>query len=446
MINKNEEYDVNIIANGINGEGICKIDDFTIFVDGALEGEKCRIKIVKVNSHFGYGKLLEIIEKSIHRAIPDCMSYKRCGGCEYRHSDYEYTLEIKQQKVQNLMNKELESEILVEPTLGMNSPLYYRNKAIYPVSIDENGKPFIGIFAPRSHNVIKFEDCKIQSKISQDIAKFIIDNWKGTIYNELTGNGLLRNIMVRVGFNTNEVMVTLVENGIKDYDYKPLVNKFPEIKTILINDNHINTNVVLSTENKVIYGPGYIIDKLGDYKFQISVNSFYQVNTLQTENLYNIAIDMAELKRSDEIFDLYCGIGTIGIFASKYVNKVHGIEIVHSSIENAKENAKLNNIDNIDFVEGDVKYAFENAVQNGQKMDVVFVDPPRKGLDETTIINLKKVKPRKIVYVSCNPATLARDLHKMENEYLIKRIKSVDNFPYTSHVECVTLLCLKDNI
>ena len=442
MIKKNEEYIVNIIDNGSNGEGICKIDEFTIFVNGAIKEEKCRIKIVKVNKTFGYGKLLEIIEASPNRVVPDCVSYKKCGGCNLRHINYEYTLKMKRDIIQNLVNKTLDNKIQVEETIGMDNPKYYRNKAIFPVKkID--GKKAVGIFASRSHEVIEFEECKIQNLEAQQIAKYIIKNWAGTIYDEQTHTGTLRNIMIRVGSISKEVMVVLVTNGMIEYDTKELIKEFPNIKTIIINDNHEITNVVLSNINKIIYGDGVIYDNLNEFRFQISPNSFFQVNSAQTIKMYDEAIKLAELKSTDEICDLYCGIGTISIFASKYVKKVYGIEIVHSSIENAKINLKINNINNVEFIEGDVEIAFDDFIKHGIKIDAVIVDPPRKGLDNKTIENLINTKPKKIVYVSYNPATLVRDLHMLENTFNIKQIKPIDNFPYTNHVECVCLLKLK---
>ena len=439
MIKKNEEYIVNIIDNGSNGEGICKIDEFTIFVNGAIKEEKCRIKIVKVNKTFGYGKLLEIIEASPNRVVPDCVSYKKCGGCNLRHINYEYTLKMKRDIIQNLVNKTLDNKIQVEETIGMDNPKYYRNKAIFPVKkID--GKKAVGIFASRSHEVIEFEECKIQNLEAQQIAKYIIKNWAGTIYDEQTHTGTLRNIMIRVGSISKEVMVVLVTNGMIEYDTKELIKEFPNIKTIIINDNHEITNVVLSNINKIIYGDGVIYDNLNEFRFQISPNSFFQVNSAQTIKMYDEAIKLAELKSTDEICDLYCGIGTISIFASKYVKKVYGIEIVHSSIENAKINLKINNINNVEFIEGDVEIAFDDFIKRGIKIDAVIVDPPRKGLDNKTIENLINTKPKKIVYVSCNPATLVRDLHMLENTYNIKQIKPIDNFPYTNHCESVCIL------
>ena len=438
-VKKNEEYVVKIADYGTDGEGIAKINDFTVFVAGALKNEKCKIHITKVLSSYAYAKIVEILEKSEHRVQSDCKTYPKCGGCSLRHIDYKETLQIKRQKVQNLVNKMLNDKIIVDETVGMDKPVFYRNKAIYPIS--QNKMP--GIFAARSHDVIEFEECKIQTINSQKIAKFILENWNNSIYDEKTGKGLLRNIMIREGFATNEIMVVLVQNGDKKYDASNLVKEFPNIKTVVVNVNTKNTNVVLANKNIICYGEGFIYDKLGDYTFKISPNSFYQVNPKQTEKLYNLAVEKANLKADDILCDLYCGIGTIGIFASKYVKKVYGIEIVESAVKDANENAKLNNVNNIEFILGDTEKAFDSLLKNDIKPTVVIVDPPRKGLDDTTIENLCKLKLDRVVYVSCNPATLVRDLAKMEDIYIVKNITPVDNFCYSSHVESVTVLELK---
>lgn len=446
-INKNDEFIVDIIDYGADGEGIAKIDGYTIFVIGAMKNEKCKIHITKVLKTHAFAKIIEIIQKSENRIEPDCKTYKRCGGCQLRHIKYEETLKIKQEKVQNLVDKminsRLENKIVVNNTIGMENPLYYRNKAIFPISA--NGE--VGIYAERSHDVIPIAECKIQTTKAQEIAKYILKNWNSSIYDEKTGKGLLRNIMIREGFATGEIMLVLVQNGEKNtLSVEDITSKFPEIKTIVINVNTKNTNVVLSNENIIIYGNGYILDKLGDYTFKISPNSFYQVNPVQTEKLYNLAINEAKLNKNDILCDLYCGIGTIGIFASKFVKKVYGIEIVDQAIKDAKENAKINNIDNVEFIAGDVETVFDKLLKENVKPDVIIVDPPRKGLDDTTIENLNNLKLNRLVYVSCNPATLMRDLQKLMEVYEIKSITPTDCFCYTSHVECVAVLELKQDM
>ena len=453
-VKKNKEYLVEIIDQGFEGEGIAKIEGFTIFIEGAIKGEKCRILIVKVTSSHAFGKLVEILEKSKYRVEPDCATYKRCGGCNLRHIDYEETLNIKQNTVQNLVNKTLNNKIKVEMTVGMGNPYNYRNKAQYPVGFDKSGEPVMGVYAKRTHEIIPMRNCMIQNPVSEKIANvvlgFFIKN-NIPIYNEKNGEGLLRHIVIKVGIKTHEIMCILVLNKKelkKEKELiKVLIREFPEIKTIVKNYNMKNTNVILGNENEVIYGDGYIYDELGDYTFKISPLSFYQINPIQTEALYNIAIEMADLKKTDTLFDLYCGIGTIGIFASPYVNRVYGIEIVKQAIEDAKENANMNNIRNIEFFAGDVEKVFENVLkEHNVKPDVIFVVPPRKGLDKHTIENILNIKPEKIVYISCNPASLVRDLKLLEESYEIKKIQPVDMFPFTSNVECVTVLYAKETL
>ena len=446
-VKKNDELIVDIIDYGANGEGIAKINGYTTFVLGALKGEKCKIHILKVLKTHAFAKVIQIIEKSSKRVEPDCTTFDKCGGCDLRHIAYSETLKIKQEKVQNLVNKMLKNKVKVNETVGMENPTFYRNKAIYPVTQDKK----VGIFAKRSHNIIPINECKIQTKISQEISKYILDNWKDSIYDEETGKGLLRNIMVREGFKTNEIMLVLVQNGEKNVfetnsklKIENVIKEFPKIKTIVINVNTEKTNVVLSRKNIIVYGDGTITDRLGDYEFKISPNSFYQVNPVQTEKLYNLAIKGAKLKKDDILCDLYCGIGTIGIFASKYVKKVYGVEIIEEAIKDAKQNAEINNVDNIEFIQGDVEVAFNKMLDNGVKPSVVIVDPPRKGLDSKTVQNLCDLKLDRLVYVSCNPATLMRDLQVLEDVYKIDSITPVDNFCYSSHIECVAVLEIKE--
>lgn len=507
MLKKNDKIEVYIIDYGADGEGIAKVDNFTIFINGAIKGEICKIIITKVLKNYGYGKIIEIIKKSEKRTNIDCKTYPRCGGCSLRHIEYKESLNIKKENIQNLINKNVDKNLKVNDCIGMENPFYYRNKAIYPVTCDKSHSDNIdlqdknllanyiksasknesqcniksasneyairpGIYAKRSHTVIPFEECKIQTKTSQEIAKYICKNWKSTIYNEETLgaeeinkqnienkkqlnkkenkniHGILRNIMVREGFSTGQILVVIVEyKFVKDaIDINKLIRKFPNITTVVANINSKNTNVVLSNENIVLYGEGYIFDKIGDYTFKISPNSFYQVNPKQTKVIYETAIREANLNKSDILCDLYSGIGTIGIFASKYVSKVYGIEIVSQAIKDAKENAKINNIENIEFMEGDVETAFDKLLKNNINPNAVIVDPPRKGLDEKTIENLNNLRLEKLVYVSCNPATLARDLSILQSTYKIKSIIPIDNFPYSSHVETVVTLNKKESL
>lgn len=401
-----------------------------------------------------FGKVLEIINSSNNRQKLDCNTYKRCGGCNLRHMKYEETLKIKRDIVQNLINKSLEQKVTVRETIGMEKPFFYRNKAQYPVSYNKNGEIVTGIYAARTHEIVPIESCAIQMPISQEISKFIIRFMKENkilAYNEKERIGAIRHIVVKVGIYTNEIMCILVTNEKKIPHEKELVeelrNNFPNITTIVKNINQKDTNVIMGKENQILYGTGYIKDKLGNFIFNISAQSFYQINPIQTEKLYNLAIQKANLTKKDIVLDLYCGIGTIGSFASPYVKQVYGIEIVEQAIIDAKENAKQNNIKNIEFYCGDVEEILETVLEKKKVMpNVVFVDPPRKGLDENTIENIIRIKPQRLIYISCNPATLVRDLRKLEETYEIKEIQALDMFPFTSHVECCSVLYLKDTI
>ena len=451
MVEKNKEYIVDIIDNGFEGEGIAKIEGFTIFIPNAIKGEKVKILIVKVLKSLAFGKVIDIIEKSDKRVKCDCKTYKRCGGCNMRHIEYEETLIIKRNSVQALVNKTLKNKVQVKNTIGMENPLHYRNKAQYPIGMNKENKPVIGVFARRSHEIIPINNCLIQKPISEQIAKFILEYITKnniSVYDEKSGKGIFRHLVIKVGVKTNEIMCILVINA---HSFKnenklveELVKNFPNIKTIVKNINTKNTNVIMGKENIVLYGDGYIKDILGDYTFKISPQSFYQVNPLQAEKLYNLGVEAAKITKNDIVFDLYCGIGTISLFMAKYAKKVYGVEIVEQAIKDAKENAKTNNIENTEFIAGDTEIILDDLINNKKIIpDVVMVDPPRKGLDNRTIENINKIKPNRVIYISCNPATLIRDLAKFEENYGIKSIQPVDMFPFSSHVECVAVMCIK---
>lgn len=452
QVEKNKEYIVDIIDNGFQGEGIAKIDGFTIFIPNAIKGEKIKILIVKVLASHAFGKIIEIIKQSDYREESDCITYKRCGGCSLRHIKYNETLKIKQNAVQSLVNKTLENKLKVEETLGMDKPYHYRNKAQYPIGLNKEGKPVIGVFANRTHEIIPIETCYIQNKQSEEIAKYIFNflvNHKIKVYDEKSGKGLIRHIVTKIGIKTNEVMCIIVINGnelpYEDILVNELTHKFENIKSIIKNINTKNTNVILGNENINLYGNGYIKDILGDFIFKISPMSFYQVNPVQAEKLYNIGVKLADISKNDIVFDLYCGIGTISLFMSKFAKEVYGVEIVEEAIVAAKENACINNVTNTKFIAGDVEKVLDDLV-NVKKIipDIIMLDPPRRGLDNTSIENIRKVSPKKVVYISCNPATLVRDLAKLEDIYNIKSIKPVDMFPFTSSVECCAVLELRN--
>ena len=459
-LKKNETYIVDIIDQGHEGEGIPKIDGYTIFIPGAIKKEKCKILILKTTKSHAFGKVLEIINSSKDRVETECLTYQKCGGCSLRHMNYDATLNIKREIVQNLVDKTLENKIKVKKAIGMNEPYHYRNKAQYPIGYDKQGNITTGVFANRTHDIIPMQECKIQNPISEYMAKLVVRFLQENnipAYQEETNRGIFRHVVIKIGKKTKEVMCVLVVNRKEVPEEEKLVEyllqnfkaKYPEymLRTIVKNINTKNTNVILGNQNITLYGDGYIYDKLGDYTFKISPMSFYQVNPIQTEILYHEAIKGANIQKEDIVLDLYCGIGTIGIYASAFAKKVYGIEIIEQAIEDAKENAKENSIENIEFICGDVEQALSDLLDNKKvKPNVILVDPPRRGLDNTTIQNILKVQPEKVVYISCNPATMVRDLKLLEEKYDIKEIQPVDMFPFTSHVECCSVLYLKDSI
>ena len=447
-VRKNNEYIVDIIDNGYEGEGIAKINGFTVFVANAIKGEEVKIIIVKVLSSHAFGKITEIIKKSEHRVEDDCTTYKRCGGCNLRHIDYEETLNMKQNMVQNLVNKNLKTRIEVKQTWGMGNPYHYRNKLQYPIGLNKEGSAVIGVFANRTHEIVPVNDCLIQNEKANKVAKNIIDAIKKynlSVYDEAKGEGLIRHVVIKTSHIYNEIMVIIVING----DFLPFSKEIArdlqgtchDINSIVVNINKKNTNVVLGEKNINILGNGYILDELGEYTFRISPHSFFQVNPVQAEALYNIAIENANITKEDIVFDLYCGIGTISLFAAKYAKKVYGIEIVEQAIEDAKWNAEYNKVSNVEFIAGDAEKVLTDLIDNKNIIpDVVIVDPPRRGLDDITINNILKIHPKKMVYISCNPATLMRDLAKLEEKYNLKMVQPVDMFPFTSHCEVIAIL------
>ena len=446
-IQKGLEYTLDITGMGSEGEGVGKIDGFTVFVKGAIIGESVKVKIIKKTKNYAVGKIEEIITNSESRIEPKCSIYKYCGGCNMQHINYEKQLDLKRQKVEDAIKRIGKIDIKVNETLGMENPLRYRNKVILPVGKDgEEVK--IGFYAPRSHSIINMETCSIQHEVADKLS-FIIRNWikenNISVYNEEKGIGNLRNIMIRYGFKTKEAMVVLVTREKEIKGLNKLVDiikeSIPEVKSIIQNINSKNTNVVLGKVCKTIWGKDTIEDYIGDLKFSISPLSFFQVNPVQTEVLYNKALEYADLKGEETVFDAYCGTGTISLFLAKKAKKVYGVEIIEEAIENARENAKNNGIENAEFFVGEAENVIPKIINSGVKPDVVVVDPPRKGCDEKLLVAIAKAEPKRIVYVSCDPATLARDMKTLkELGYEATKVQPVDMFPETAHVETVARL------
>ncbi|MDZ4938110.1 23S rRNA (uracil(1939)-C(5))-methyltransferase RlmD [Clostridium perfringens] len=456
MVEKNKEYIFDIISQGYEGEGIAKIDNkYPIFIEGALKGEKVKVRIVKVNKNFAYGKLIEVLEPSEERVNPSCAIYKRCGGCKLQHASYKAQLDFKWDRVKDCVSKigKLDPTIVKYP-LGMENPWRYRNKVQLPIGLI-NGEVKIGFFAPRSHDIIDMESCLIQDEIGDKVVKLTrewIEKFNIRPYNvdgEYDEKGIVRHIMIRRGFTTNEVMVVLVTNGEKlphkEEFVDLMVKNIPGIKSIIQNINSKKTNVILGLESKTLWGEDTISDYIGDFRFNISPLSFFQVNPIQTEVLYGKALEYANLTGNEEVFDAYCGTGTITLFLSQKAKKVYGVEIIPQAIDNAWINAKENKVENVEFFVGESEVVIPDLINKGVKADVVVVDPPRKGCDKKLLDAITNIDAKKIVYVSCDPSTLGRDLKVLEeNGYKTLEVQPVDMFPNTAHVETVVLMSRKD--
>lgn len=455
MLSKNKEYVVDIVDIGQGGVGIGKYEGFTVFVEGGLIQDKVKVRINKSKKNYAVGDIVEIIEKSPFRVDRICSDdLKDCGGCQIQELDYNKQLELKTNEVKQVISRigKLEN-VEIHETIGMQSPCRYRNKAQFPIQ-NINGSTAIGFYKKKSHDVIPTDMCVIQHDINDKIIKIIktyIQAYNVSIYNETTHTGVLRHLVTKVGFTTNEVMVVLVANGTNLPHLNELASVLKEnilgFKTLVLNVNKAKTNVILGKENKVIYGNGKINDYIGDLVFEISPLSFFQVNPVQTEVLYNKALEYAELKENDTVFDIYCGIGSISLFLAQKATKVYGIEIVEDAIKDAKINAKLNNLNNVEFYVGKAEEVVPKMYSEGKTANVVVVDPPRKGCDEKILDTIVSMKPDRVVYVSCNPSTLARDLAYLdERGYKCVEIQPVDMFPHTMHVECCAKIVKKSDL
>lgn len=449
MLEIGKKYRCNIVDIGQGGVGIGKHNDFTVFVDSALLGEVVDVKITKSKKKYAEGVISKIIEASPFRVDRVCnMKYRNCGGCQIQELDYKKQLEYKTNTVREDFRRIAGIEdIEIMDTIGMTEPFRYRNKAQFPIKM-EDGKLKIGFYKKKSHDVIDMDKCVIQHDVNDKIIKllreYILEN-NISIYDEKTGNGNIRHLVTKVGFHSKEVMVVLVSKteNLSNIDafVEKLKSEIEGFKTLVININDKKTNVILGRKNINVYGSGKIIDNIEDLKFEISPLSFFQVNPIQTEVLYNKALEFADLKENDVVYDIYCGIGSISLFLSKKASKVYGIEIVEDAIKDAKINAKLNNIDNAEFYVGKAEEVFIDLYKQGKKANVVVVDPPRKGCEEIVLKTIVEMNPEKLVYVSCNPATLCRDVKYMvENGYRLEKVQPVDLFPHSTHVECVVLL------
>lgn len=448
---KNKEYELDIESMGFQGEGVAKIDNFTVFVPGAILGEKVRIKILKVEKKFAFGKLLQIIKSSPSRKVPKCGIYERCGGCNIQHMSYEGQLEYKKNRVMDTITRIGKvNGVIIHHTIGMEEPYSYRNKVQLPVgkSSNPNNPVSIGFYAQRSHNIIDMNICHIQDEVADMVIKLTrrwMKKYNIEPYNEEEDTGLVKHIMVRKGFRTGEVMVVLVtkETELPNSEEftKTILQNIEGVKSVVQNINPKKTNVILGRKNKTLWGSSYITDYIGEFKFNISPLSFFQINPVQTEKLYDKALEYAALTGEETVFDAYCGTGTISLFLSKKAKKVYGVEIVEDAIKDAIKNAKQNKVENVEFLVGESEKEIPALIEKGIKPDVVLVDPPRKGCHIDLLKAIVKASPKRIVYVSCDPATLARDLGELQKMgYKTIEIQPVDMFPQTAHIESVALV------
>ena len=450
---KDDIIELTIEDLGIDGEGIGKADGMALFVKDAVVGDWIRAKIMKMKKNYGYARLLEVLEQSPVQCTSRCEFARQCGGCQLQAMTYEAQLDFKAKKVWNHLTRIGGlTDLEVPEIMGMEEPWRYRNKAQFPFGTDKEGNVVTGFYAARSHNIIPCTECWLGVEENREILEKILAHLKKfwiPAYDEKTGKGLLRHVLIRKGFTTGEVMVCLILNGKTMPKMEQLVESLREIPgmtSITINVNTKNTNVIMGTEMISVWGRDYITDYIGNIKYQISPLSFYQVNPVQTRKLYETALEYADLKGNETVWDLYCGIGTISLFLAQKAGKVYGVEIVPEAIADAKINAKLNGITNAEFFVGKAEEVLPEKYKNeGIYADVIVVDPPRKGCDPAALETMVKMQPERIVYVSCDSATLARDVKWLgEHGYEVKKVKACDMFPGTVHVETVVLLQRKD--
>lgn len=447
-VQKNEYYDVKVESLTHDGLGVARVDGFPVFVANALVGEEINMKVTLVKKTYAFGRAVDYFVTSGERVKPECGIYKQCGGCQVQHLSYEGQLKMKHDTVVNHLKRIGHIEDAnVLPTIGMQNPSRYRNKTQVPFGYAD-GKVVAGFYQKRSHEIINMQSCLIQTDISDQIVETmrqLCQELEIAPYNESLNLGVLRHVIVRVGFKTEEIMVTLVtrthEIPNSELLIQRLVSKYPKIKSIAQNVNPKVTNVIFGDETRILYGESYIYDEMNGIRFAISPRSFYQVNPIQTETLYSKAVEYAQLSGNEIVFDAYCGIGTITLFLAQHAKQVYGVEIIPEAIEDAKMNARLNGFENTQFAVGKSEEIIPAWIENGIVPDVIVVDPPRKGCDRSLLDTMLEAAPDRIVYVSCDSSTLARDLRVLiDGGYKLEVVQPVDMFPQTAHIECVAKL------
>lgn len=449
---KNQIIEVTIDDLTHEGAGVAKIEGYALFIPKALPGERAKVKVIKVNKGYGFGRLIEVVEKSSDRVEEaPCPIFDQCGGCQLQHFSYEGQLKQKRKQVSDVLERIGKlTDVVVHPTLGMNDPWRYRNKAQVPFA-DREGGLVAGFYQERSHEIIDMESCLIQHEENDKVVqavKRIAGQYRIQGYDEHKHKGTLRHVVARYGVNTGQLMIVLITRSAelpnKNKVIEAIREQIPNVTSIVQNINPKRTNVIFGDKTTVLWGEEYIYDTIGDVKFAISARSFYQVNPEQTKVLYDKALDYAQLSGTETVIDAYCGIGTISLFLAQRAKHVYGVEIVPEAIGDAKQNAKLNGITNVEFAVGEAEKVIPWWYAQGVRADVIVVDPPRKGCDEELLDTIIKMKPERVVYVSCNPATLARDLRVLEDGgFKTVEVQPVDMFPHTTHVECCALLVRK---
>jgi len=448
-VNKNEIYTLNISSIGSNGEGIGHIDGYTLFVRDALPGDQVMAKVIKVKKNYGFAIMTDILEPSPDRVEPICPVSSKCGGCSIMHMHYDAQLRCKEELIKDALERiggvsRERLEGITEPIIKSEMPLYYRNKVQYPVR-DNDGRLEIGFYAKRSHRIVETKRCYIQDVYVEEIIKSIkafMETYEISAYNEERHKGLVRHIVIRKSRSKDCFHVTLVINGKRLPNAEAFADQLMglnKVEAVSLNINCEKTNVILGPRLITLSGPTHLVDNIKDITYQISPLSFYQVNPVQTEKLYEKALEYAGLTGSEEVFDLYCGIGTISLFLARQAKKVYGVEIVGAAVDDARENARINQISNTVFYTGKAEEVVPRLYEEeGVKADVVVVDPPRKGCDEILLKTIVDMSPNRIVYVSCDPGTLARDVKYLEKQgYLVDKVCGVDMFGQSMHVECV---------
>ena len=447
-VKKNDYIDVEFEDLTHDGAGVAKVDGYPLFVASGLPGEKAKVKVIKTGKSYGVGRLIELYEKSPYRVDIPASEKHKYGGCQLEHISYEGQLKYKENQVRQVLARigKLD-DVQVHPIIGMDNPWHYRNKAQVPVG-EKDGKLIAGFFKPRSHEIIDTDESLIQlPEVNEAIqtVKEICRKLEIPAYDEEAHKGVLRHIMARCGRQTGELMVVVITRT-EDIPHKnklieEIIARLPKVKSIIHNVNSKRTNVILGEKTTLLWGSEVIYDYIGDVKFAISALSFYQINPVQTKVLYDKALEYAGLSGEESVIDAYCGIGTISLFLAQKSSKVFGVEVVPEAIKDARRNADLNGITNVEFAVGQAEVVIPKWYEEGNAADVLVVDPPRKGCDAALLQTIIEMKPKKVVYVSCNPATLARDLRILEDGgYMTLEVQPVDMFPHTSHVECVVLM------